>query len=288
VATTQAGAGSADGLICLNPSLQNSLLTDSSAQLEVVGGGIMVNSNHATALLADSSSRIKASRVRVTGGAEQRGDGSSVQPGAITGVPPVSDPLASLAVPDPDQLGLQRHDGIGSPQNPADVGLRILQPGIYRGGIHLKGGAVTMLPGMYVMDGGGFQVGGSTTVNGQAVTIYNTSYSNPPNFGPVKVDSSGVLNISAPLAGAYKDILFFQDRNNTAPAEVLSSAKLIVLTGSFYFPKAPFTMDGSGVTLDLLATQFVVDSMRLKSSANLRVNFANPPGGGTAQVSLVD
>src|SRR5439155_588883 len=96
----------------------------------------------------------------VTGGASNTS--SLTLSGKIrTGIRPTLDPLAFLPVPDTTSMTVRS-------AVPLTVNLILpttLQPGLYRGGIHVTGlSVVTLSPGVYVTEGGGFQVDGSATV----------------------------------------------------------------------------------------------------------------------------
>lgn len=84
----------------------------------------------------------------------------------------------------------------GSPsQLTISSGTPTICPGTYYGGLRIKDSArVTMMPGIYIMAGGGLQVINSAGVDGSAgVMIYNSSGSGPPvNTGP------GVDHVPAP------------------------------------------------------------------------------------------
>jgi hypothetical protein len=89
---------------------------------------------------------------------------------AITGASQVTYPDGTTAVTSMDSGGTA-----ASPQtrNIAS-GTFLLRPGVFWGGINITGGDVTLLPGRYVMAGGGFRSSGLGTVTGTNVFIYNT------------------------------------------------------------------------------------------------------------------
>lgn len=87
----------------------------------------------------------------------------------------------------------------GSPnQLTISSGTPTICPGTYYGGLRIKDSArVTMLPGVYIMAGGGFQVLNSAGVDGSAgVMIYNSSGS-----GPSVNTNPGVDHVPPPSPG---------------------------------------------------------------------------------------
>lgn len=308
VATIETGTRDGDGLICLHPDKNAALSMTDDASINVTGGGVMVNSKAADALSIARQGGITAERVRVTGGAKIS-PYASITPGVVTGVPPVADPLAGLPVPDPVALGLPSYPGVRASLDPltgvqvttvkstlsdaatgvAEVGGElILKPGVYKGGIFSQDVPLVLEPGIYILDGGGMQLTGNASINGLGVMIYNTSYSSQPDYGPIVLDGNGRINISAPLSGPYKDMLFFQDRNNIWKAQLKAGSNITALNGTFYFPRADYTLKKDGSTLNLLATRFIVETMTLTGNGALNLNFAGQPLAGPGQVTLID
>src|SRR5206468_2452122 len=90
-----------------------------------------------------------------------------------TGRPGLEDPLADLPVPDSSTMTKQSNKKVQ--YTSGDVSL---QPGVYKGGINVSGtGSLTLAPGIYYMDGGGFSFAGQGSLFGEGVMIYN----NPGN-----------------------------------------------------------------------------------------------------------
>ncbi len=323
-ATTRDRDGTDDGVICLHPTDAQSLHLDGTTQMEVVNGGVMVNSGNANAALQmDDASRLTASRVRVTGGTLVSGSSSILPNKPLTGVPPVVDPLANMPPPDPQALGLQTKPGVntmngvtmpptivqdtidsvlagGTSTSLLDGALGLLglsgsdapltpislTPGVYKGGIQVNNTQLVLAPGIYIMDGGGFQAYGASTVTGTGVMIYNTSYSQPA--APIVVAGEGKVTLSALTEGAYKDMLFFQDPTNTYASGVWAQGNITAANGTFYFPKATYALFTDGSTIDLATTRFIADKMFLSGNASLRVNFDPNAAPGTSKVTLVD
>jgi hypothetical protein len=327
VATYRDTSSLGDGVICLHPTDAESLRVHDTAKIDVVNGGVMVNSKSTNgAIKMEGASRLTANRVRVTGNA-QIGSNAAILPNApVTGVPPISDPLANMPAPDPQALGLTTKAGINTMNgvqvpptivsdtitNVASGGsstsllgglLNILggllgggnsgpptpvslTPGVYKGGIQVNNTQINLAPGIYIMDGGGFQVYGASTVTGRGVMIYNTSYTKPA--APIVVAGQGQVNLSALEDGAYKDMLFFQDPANTYASGVWAQGNITAANGTFYFPKSTYAIFADGSTLDLSTTQFIVNKMFLSGNASLRVNFDPKASPGTTGVTLVD
>ena len=83
---------------------------------------------------------------------------------------PIPDPYRFLPVPDPSTMTVQSTN-----KTQISGGNTVtLQPGVYQGGISITGkGKVVLSPGIYYMQGGGFNWGGQGDLSGSGVMIYN-------------------------------------------------------------------------------------------------------------------
>src|SRR5207247_1099877 len=132
----------------------------------------------------------------------------------------------------------------------------ILKPGVYVGGISITGASVvTMLPGTYIMDGGGFHIDKLATLAGVEVTIFNTTVTQPA--GPVTFNTSGVVAIVPPLSGTYQGFSIMQDRASAQPVSLTGFGVTSVL-GTIYAPSAPLALTGlAGVGIDTLGGSYI-------------------------------
>ena len=96
-----------------------------------------------------------------------------------------ADPLAWLAAPPVSTLKVRSNNKlvIGQGQSSSTV---VLEPGVYNGGIQLKNQSIAYLhPGIYVMNGGGFEVGAGQKVYAvPAANCTGPSTASPTPTGP--------------------------------------------------------------------------------------------------------
>jgi hypothetical protein len=152
-----------------------------------------------------------------------------------------------------------------------------LQPGIYQGGVQVSGvSSVTLMPGVYIMDGGGFQVNNTAAVAGLEVMIYNTDGSFPA--GPIQINSMGKMLLTAPQSGPYQGISFFQNRSLTQ-AIAITGFGLTAIKGVVYAAQGAVSLTGSApVGVDILGGAYVCDSMQVQGPGGINVNLGlNPP-----------
>jgi hypothetical protein len=165
----------------------------------------------------------------------------------------------------------------------------VCTPGRYVGGINLNGGNWTLQPGLYYVDGGGVTFRGGATVTGNGVTIYNSGTS----ATYAGFDLSGPhtrVTLNGPTSGAYRAIVYFQDRNNTVMMQIRQGE--VVLNGVVYMANArmQFGPGGGGTpTNQVLHAIFIVDSLDLHGGPLLADNNLSMFGGSPLQrVSLVE
>jgi hypothetical protein len=256
------------GLILLAPSGAGAFLNKSLA-FTMINSPIIVDSSDPAAYEEPTFGVTIASRYDVTGGYSNSG-GALLLGKMRTGVPPAPDPLAFLPVPS-TAAPVRR----AAPLTVNSILPTVLQPGIYQGGIHIKSlSIVIMQPGVYIMQGGGFQVDSLATVTALEVMVYNTT----GGFAPGPITIAGNVVMTAPLGGIYQGISLFQDRTLAAPIS-MKGIGLTVLTGLVYAAQAPVSLTGlAAVGLDVLGGAYVVNSLTVQGVGAVNIDLKlNPP-----------
>ena len=157
-----------------------------------------------------------------------------------------------------------------------------LSPGVYCGKLLVKNNTVvTLMAGMYVICGGPFTTETNAVVNGTGVTFFLTECGGY-GFKPLSFQSNSVLNLSAPTAGPYAGILFYQDPN--AGDENVNhrweSNSVHTLEGSLYFPTQIVRFESSvQISADytiLVARRIIGDSY---SFLNIKSDYSSLANG---------
>ena len=287
-------SGTANGAVSLS----------GSASIDIPGL-LQIDSSSSTALSLAGTSSVTASSIQIVGGYHNTGSGLiTPTPTAVPDVDdPVDDPLAYLPVPsastNPSTTGLVSYGAAiyASGSHP-------LKPGIYSE-ILLEGSAsATLMPGLYVIQGGGVIVEGSATITGAGVVFYNTSNPTTGAFGSFLLTSSSTL--SAPTSGTYAGVLLFQDRSDTKADEILAgtsnSNAAFNLSGTVYACAAPLTIgakiaiavDVNTLTLGGTAVEQALAVSGLKTvntPAQIRTAYgmsATPLAGSGQRIAIVD
>ncbi len=204
---------------------------------KTVGGDIIVNSKNKKAVEVNKQAQVKADHVIVTGGlgkSSKRNIDAEVQ----TGIAPTADPWESLAAP-------PKGPTLDATDYKTVVGKNdtyTWNPGTYKELKFDKTEQVTMKPGVYYVDGGGFELKGDATLNASGVMIYNTGKRG------FKVTTKGNVTISPPTSGAYKGISLFQDPTKKSKVE-FSKQNHLDISGIVYAPRSEVKFKKSDVDI---------------------------------------
>lgn len=123
----------------------------------VVNGGAMSTNGNSASLTMGAGAVI-----RIVG--EYKPQALTITPAPLEHQNIKLDPLAWLSAPPVSSIKVQSNNKlvIGQGQSSSTV---VLEPGVYHGGIQLKNQSIAYLhPGIYIMDGGGFQIGAGQKV----------------------------------------------------------------------------------------------------------------------------
>jgi hypothetical protein len=202
-----------------------------------------------------------------------------VSPAPTSGDIAASDPLSYLSPPATGSCAqtnyhVHNHDVL------------TISAGTYCNGIQVDGGGtLNLLPGTYVLNGGGLTINAGATVAsvnsdstaGGGVTFYNT-YSGSYSYSAISISGSATANLTAPNTGTYAGILFFTDRSVTdSHTNSINGNSSSSFQGTMYFPTTPLNFGGSGSTAAY--TILVAKDVSFTGGATLNNNYASLPNG---------
>jgi hypothetical protein len=171
----------------------------------------------------------------------------------------------------------------------------ILSPGLYHGGLNLKGGVTAyLLPGIYWIGGGGFQTSNDASVisvesetdlskavctlgatppcvGGGGILIYNSKLPLSP-AGPISFGGGGAtLSLQPyqyPFGSTTIDLVIFQDRTVSLPGDDVtlngSSAQAAEVRGIIYVPGGDVKVNGSNSVFTM--DQVIADTFMINGS----------------------
>jgi hypothetical protein len=266
--------------LTLDPAASDSLSMNGTTTADFVGCDVAVNSTSTTAVSLKGGAILNTNHLYDSGGYTLTGGAQINATGGITTqAVPTADPYAGYAMP---AIGACLKNNYNPPASIT------ISPGVYCNGITVHNGvALTLNPGIYIIDRGSFDLTGGATLSGAGVTIVLTS-STGANYPTVSILGGAAVTLSAPSGGATAGLVFFQDRNApTSGTNTLNGGTSQSITGGLYFPQQ--TVDfGGGTTSNTTCIQIIARELRLIGNATLKGDCAGtgvkPIGGQSAMV----
>lgn len=248
-------------LLALAASGNSTLSIDANANVPGPYCAAQVNSSGVTALRANNNAVVSLQSIRVRGGVSISGS-ATVSPTPVTGAATIADPL--LAISEPAFTACDFTNYVAN-------GTVTLQPGTYCNGIRLNANArVTLGSGNYVIYGGGLDARNNSRLTGSAVTIFVVLN------GSLAINSTAILNLTAPTNGTYAGIVIFESRS--VPLGVASHSIPIAATGRVegvvYTPRSALQVTGVGsqpANGSAQALALIANTLRL--TGRLRINY---------------
>ncbi len=257
-----------NGIIVLDPT-SSGALTDNGGGAATTTGKIIVDSSSPSGAVVTGGGSLTSPEFDLSGspGWSTSGGGTFNGP-VLSNQPPTPDPLAYLPEPDPTTLGLTTQANHTTKlQNQGSLSL---QPGVYRGGINVTGGNLTLAPGIYYMDGGGFSFSGTGNLNAAGVLIVNMPANNSDT---ISITGSGVIDISPMTTGIYAGISLWQQRTSTNTITVSGGGAGSTVTGTFYAQHGLLKVSGGNSAG--VGSQYISYDLDITGNAAMTVNY-NP------------
>lgn len=145
-----------------------------------------------------------------------------------------------------------------------------LEPGVYPKGLKFSGQeAVVLNPGIYYMEGGGFEFSGTdgTWLTASNVMLFNGPDANGKS-GPIKITGNATVTWTPPSTGVYRGLSFFQARNLTDTVTVSGNGGLNV-KGAYYARDALVDIGGNGE--NYVGNQFICWNMVMHGTGTYHV-----------------
>ncbi|HEU0149554.1 MAG TPA: pilus assembly protein TadG-related protein [Bradyrhizobium sp.] len=267
-------------MLALDTKQSGTLHLEKNSQVTANDCVVYSNSRDKQGLQADDSAGITASMICTVGG--YKGDKARLNPIPTTDCPSMTDPLASRPRPT-----------VGSCTSTLMVvtGVQTLYPGVYCGGLTIKGSAkATLAPGNYIMNNGPLIVQDNASLIGQSAGIYFTG-----DQGGLRFDPNTTISLTAPKDGVLAGFIFFEDRTVSNPVPPppgplgilsppppgsppmrqyqISSNNAQQFLGTFYLPAGRLTIDANKpVAAQSAYTVVITRQIDIKDGPNLILN----------------
>ena len=267
-----------NGILVLDPASSGSLTSNGGSSVTTTAK-IIVDSNSPSATVVTGGGVLTATEFDITGvpGTSTSGGGTingTIQDGQV----PTPDPLAYLPQPDPSTMTVQSKKTVKL-QNQGSLSL---QPGVYQGGINVTGGNLTLAPGIYYMDGGGFSFSGQGSLTANGVMIVNAPQQNSDVIG---ITGTGAVNLTPPTSGLYQGISLWQTRTSTNTLTV-SGGGSGSITGTFYAQHGTLKVSGSGGSS--VGSQYISWDVALGGNGNFAITWSPDSVAPEKDLQLVE
>jgi hypothetical protein len=267
-----------NGILVLDPTSSGSLSSNGGSSV-TTNAKVIVDSNSPSATVVVGGGVLTAPEFDITGvpGTSTSG-GGTISGTILDGQVPTPDPLAYLPEPNPSTMSVQSTKTVKL-QNQGSLSL---QPGVYTGGINVTGGNLTLAPGIYYMDGGGFSFSGTGSLTAPGVMIVNAPQSNSDTIG---ITGSGTINLSPPTTGLYQGISLWQTRTSTNTLTVSGGGSGSV-TGTFYAQHGTLKTSGGGGSS--VGSQYISWDVVLSGNGNFSILWSPPAVAPEKLLQLVE
>jgi Flp pilus assembly protein TadG len=244
-----------------------SLTATGESTVTVSGGAAVIVNSDASDAATSTGGTLIADQFEITGGSSVSGTKGGFFGGLDYGAEPQPDPLRNIPQPISSNYAEQSRGPVQ-----LAAGNRTLSPGVYHGGITITGQAnVTMMPGVYYMDGGGFSFGGLGNLLANGVMIYNDPKSSSDNVN-ISGSGGGSVTITPPTSGPYQGMTLFQNRTATNQLSVTGNGGFSI-DGTFYAANALMTVGGNGNSK--IGSQYVSRYLSIVGSGGMTIDY-NP------------
>lgn len=268
------------GILVLDPTSKDAFSAGGGGTINVYDTPIVVDSTNLEGSIANGGTIVNAPDYYLVGNYTTAG-GGQFNGNMHVNSNPMEDPFQYLPVPDPSTMTKQSNK-----KSQYTQGSTVLQPGVYKGGISASGTAsLTLMPGIYYMDGGGFSFSGQGNLYGDGVLIY-TSPGNGNSDG-VSVTGQGQITLTGMKSGIYQGMTFWQDRNSNVTATISGTSGTTSISGTFYFAGALLNVSGNGGVVNV-GSQYVSKDLNLGGNGTINIQWTPYTVGRRRMITLVE
>jgi hypothetical protein len=170
-----------------------------------------------------------------------------------------------------------------------------VQPGVYCGGIQIGNvGAVTFASGVYILDGGGMNLGGNGGITSVTATsgvcFFNTGTNS--TYRGITIGNGVPFSAVANSSGSMAGLVFYQDPSlspgiSANTTGFFNGGSNLSIAGSIYLPTTAINFS-NGTSTSNLSTALVVYDVTFTGGAYFKHDSSNITSlGGTSKTGLI-
>jgi len=177
---------------------------------------------------------------------------------------PVKDPFAGKI--EPPQVGACKFDNVSVQPNQD----RLLEPGVYCGGLAIRGTARLVPGGTYIFKDGELRVNAQGSLLGTDVLLYLTG----SNSG-FTINGGGNVRLDATKAGSHGGVVIYQDPlSNPGSENRLNGSSTTVINGAIYTPANDVRINGSsGFGQESVYMPVIADTITVTGTTDMRIDL---------------
>ena len=270
-ARAEAMVTSTDGQFCILSLAETgggTFTTNGTVDVNAPDCGVAVNSTDASAITMRGNVDVTVGAVRVSGDVDIAGSVNFAYSSLATNASATSDPYADLVI--------SSENGCAPSGSPTRVNSSTtLTPGVYCGGISISGNNnIIFEPGVYIIDGGDFNVSGQGSLYGDGVTFILTG--GESSYAGLNIAGGREIEFNAPVGSGsgFDGLVFAQNRN--APTGTREQNKIvgtndITINGVMYFPSQGLWFGGDATLagVNTPCTKLIADTITLAGNPML-------------------
>lgn len=270
-------------VLALNTSVAKALEFSGNSAINTAGCIIASNSSASDSIKISGSANVTADSLQTVGDYTTQGSATlNVTSAPATNASSVTDPYADLSVPSYsgcDETEFKNTPGSTDTISPSST----TTPYVFCDGLDVKG-TLNLDPGIYVVDGGTFNVNATATITGTNVTIILTS-SSGSDHAKYTMNGSATINLSAPSSGDYSGILMYRDRTATDEDNTLNGNASAIFNGALYFPSSTLKFEGNSSSGGGSCTQLIADTIQITGGTSITSAGCESAGATLATIS---
>lgn len=270
-------------MLTLNKTVQKALEFSGNSAINAAGCIVASNSSHDSSIEITGSASVTADSLSTAG--DYLVNGAALLDTVTapkTYAAEIQDPYASLDVP--AYSGCDKTEYKSTPgSNVTITPSSATTPYVFCKGLDVKG-TLKFMPGIYVIDGGTFNLNATAALSGTGVTFILTS-SSGSNYAKYTMNGSASINLSAPTSGDYSGILMYADRNGPNQVNTLNGNAAATFNGALYFPSSELNFAGNSSSGGSSCTQLIADTIKVTGGTDITTSGCVSAGATLATVS---
>ena len=258
----KSGSSGSPCVLALSDKNRTAIMMNSQGGIYAPTCGVHANAPSKSAIFVNSGAYIAAESICTTGKLKKNG-GAEIWPNPTSYCPSVTDPFASLSIP-------ENADGPCERLNLQVSFNQEIPPGVYCGNTIINNHkTLTLQPGTHIFRNGPIILNSGARIVGNDVTLYfHDKKSN------ILANSRVDLEIDAPDTGPYAGIAVFQNQTiKNGPQFIINSGSNSYIEGVYYTPRSQLTLNSdSGFNTKAAYSMVIMDSMIVNAGAALNIN----------------